>query len=289
MDLNLLPLFHAVAEARSFSGAARRRGLPKSTVSRGIAALEAEVGAQLLHRTTRQVALTEAGTRLYEETRPALARLSEAVNLVPGKEEQPRGELRLTAPNDVGATLLGAMLPRFLARYPELCVDVRLTNRTVNLVEGGFDAALRASGKSLADSSLIARRLAGTEMHLFAAPTYLARRGTPRTMEEAATHDWVGFPRAAAPAGLRKAPRPRLLGDDFFFLREAVRAGAGIGVLPIFLTGRDVTAGTLVRVLPRWSETRGMLALVYPQTKHVPRKVAAFRDFLVDWLAANPL
>jgi DNA-binding transcriptional LysR family regulator len=288
MDLNLLPLFHAVAEARSFSRAAQRLRLPRSSVSRGIAALERDVGAQLLRRTTRQVALTAAGAALYDEVAPLLGRLDGALRRVPSEEAELRGELRLTAPNDVGVTLLGAVLPRFAARHPALRVDVRVTNRAVDLVAEGFDAALRASARPLADSSLIARRLGGTEMQLFAAPTWLARRGTPRTLEEAATHEWVTFPRWRPPPQLRGL-RARLVSDDFFFVREALRAGGGIGVLPSFLGAPDVTAGTLVRVVPRWSDTRGMLSFVYPETAHVPPKVAALRDFLLGWLAANPL
>ena len=126
-------------------------------------------------------------------------------------------------------------------------------------------------------------------MQLFASPDYLGHRGTPRDFEEALAHDWVTFPRWKPPHQLRRLPPPRLVGDDFFFIREALRAGGGIGILPVFLASHDTRAGTLVRVLPQWTETRGMLSLVYRQTKHVPRKLEVFRDFLVAWLAANPL
>lgn len=289
MDLNLLPLFHAVAEAQGFSAAARRLGLPKSSVSRGIAALEAEVGAQLLQRTTRKVALTEAGSALYQETAPLLARLGQSLERAPRGEAEPRGVLRLSASVDLGAVLMGAALPRFVARHPGLRVELRLTNRVVDLVAEGFDAAVRASGRPLADSSLIARKLGNTEMQLFASPEYLRARGTPASLEAALGHDWVTFPRWKPPHALRKLAPARLLGDDFFFIREALRAGAGIGMLPVFLAREDLRSGRLSRVLPHWSETRGMLSLVYPQARHPPRKLVAFREFLVAWLAANPL
>lgn len=288
MNLNLLPIFRAVAEARSFSRAARRLKLPKSSVSRGIASLEAAVGAQLLHRTTRTVALTEAGAALQAETAPLLVRLEQSLERSP-PDRDPRGVLRLSASTDLGAVLMGAALPRFVARYPSLRVDLRLSNRVMDMVGEGFDAAVRGTARPLADSSLIARKLANTEMQLFASPDYLGHRGTPHGFEEALAHDWVTFPRWKPPYPLRKLPPPRLTGDDFFFIREALRAGGGLGVLPVFLASQDLRAGTLVRVLPQWSETRGMLSLVYPQTKHLPRKLEVFRDFLVAWLAANPL
>jgi DNA-binding transcriptional LysR family regulator len=288
MDLNLLPVFLAVAGARNFSKAARRLGLPRSSVSRRIAALEAAVGMQLLRRTTRLVALTDAGAALQAETGPLLARLEQSLEHTP-PDRDPKGLLRLSASTDLGAVLLGAALPRFVARYPSLRVDLRLSNRVVDLVAEGFDAAVRGSGRPLADSSLMARKLASTEMQLFASPDYLARRGTPQGFEEMPAHDWVTFPRWKPPPALRKLPHPRLAGDDFFFIREALRAGGGIGILPVFLASHDVRAGTLVRVLPQWSEKRGMLSLVYPQTKQMPRKLEVFRDFLVDWVAANPL
>ena len=288
MDLNLLPVFHAVVEAHSFSKAARRLRLPKSSVSRGIASLEASVGAQLLRRTTRMVALTDAGAALHAETAPLLAQLERSLERSPPNRD-PRGLLRLSASTDLGAVLMGAALPRFVARYPSLRVDLRLSNRVVDLVAEGFDAAVRGSARPLADSSLIARKLANTEMQLFASPDYLGHRGTPGNFEEALAHDWVTFPLWKPPRQLRKLPPPRLAGDDFFVIREALRAGGGIGILPVFLASHDLRAGTLVRVLPQWTETRGMLSLVYPQTRHVPRKLEAFRDFLVAWLAANPL
>jgi DNA-binding transcriptional LysR family regulator len=288
MDLNLLPIFNAVAEARSFSRAARRLRLPKSSVSRGIASLEAAVGAQLLRRTTRVVALTDAGAALHAGTAPLLARLERSLESAP-PDRDPRGVLRLSASTDLGAVLMGVALPRFVARYPSLRVDLRLTNRVVDLVSEGFDAAVRGSARPLADSSLMARKLASTELQLFASPDYLASRGTPLSFEEALSHDWVAFPRWKPPHQLRKLPPQRLTGDDFFFVREALRSGGGIGALPVFLASHDARAGTLVRVLPQWSETRGMLSLVYPQTKQVPRKLEVFRDFLIGWLAANPL
>jgi DNA-binding transcriptional LysR family regulator len=290
MDLNLLPLFLAVAETSSFSEAARRLSLPKSSVSRGVAALEAELGAQLFHRTTRHVGLTAAGQALYERASPPLASLREALGSLPDEEEQPAGELRLTAPTDLGATFLAELVARFTARYPAIRVDARLSQATLDLVAEGIDLALRASSRPLADSSLVARRLSAIEFQLFASPTYLARRGAPRGLEDAAGHDWVLQRSSRLREQLRlPAGGARVVGDDLLFLREVVRAGAGIGLLPSFLVKEQLAQGELVHVLPRHTERTGTLYLVYPKGQHLPRKVTAFRDFLVDFLTARPL
>lgn len=290
MDLNLLGLFVAVAETGSFSEAARKLGLPKSSVSRGVASLEASVGAQLLHRTTRHVSLSTAGAALYERAAPLLASLKEAVGTLPEREEAPSGELRLTAPHDMGATFLPEVIARFTTRYPSVRVDCRLTNRNVDLVAEGFDLALRASGARLADSSLVGRRLGAIDVQLFASPTYLARRGTPRAPEDLAQHDFVAFRGLEFLRGLGLSEKnARVLGDDMLFLRETVKAGAGIGMLPAFLAQADVTSGQLVRVLPRYTRPATALMMLYPRTQHVPKKVSAFRDFLLEYLKGRPL
>jgi DNA-binding transcriptional LysR family regulator len=290
MDLNLLGLFVAVAETGSFSEAARRLGLPKSSVSRGVASLEASVGAQLLHRTTRHVSLSTAGAALYERAAPLLASLKEAAGTLPEREEAPSGELRLTAPHDMGATFLPEVIARFTARYSSVRVDCRLTNRNVDLVAEGFDLALRASGSKLADSSLRVRRLSAIDVQLFASPAYLARRGTPRAPEDLAHHDIVAFRGLKLPGELGLSEKnAHVLGDDMLFLREAVKAGAGIALLPTFLAQADVTSGQLVRVLPRYTQPSASLVMLYPRTRLVPRKVSAFRDFLAEFLKSRPL
>jgi DNA-binding transcriptional LysR family regulator len=289
MDLNLVSLFVAVAEAKSFSGAAQALGVPKSSVSRGIAELERQMGTRLLHRTTRQVALSTEGAALHAQVAPLLAGLRDAVESVPEHEEQPSGILRVTAPHDLGATVVAQMMPAFLARYPQLRVEVGATNRSVDLVAEGYDVALRATSGRLSDSSLTVRRLSAIEMQLFASPTYLARRGTPRSLDEAAAHDQVEFAGAGPSGKRRRAAKARVVSDDYFFLREALRGGAGIGLLPAYLAVEDVAAGTLIRIVPRFSETRGAWWFIHPGGRRVPAKVSAFRDAIVDFLAARPL
>lgn len=289
MDLNLLRPFVLVAETSSFTLAAARLGVKRSSVSRAVAALERSLGVQLFSRTTRNVALTTAGADLFAKLGPRLASLEEALGSVPEREELPSGELRLTAPNDLGETFLPGILAGFCERYPGVRLDVRVTNRRVDLVGEGFDVGLRAAMK-LSDSSLVAKRLAKLELMAYASPTYLARAGAPKTAAEAASHAWVWFLGMKPPPSLPAlADRPRIVADDFLFLANALRAGMGIGFLPPFHAQAGVAAGRLVRVLPRLTLPASSLYFVYPQAQHVPRKVTALRDYIVQYLAAHPL
>jgi len=288
-DLNLLPLFVAVAETWSMSAAARNLGLPKSSVSRGVAALEESLGVQLFHRTTRKVALTTAGTAFYEKVRPHVAALRDITGGLPEQEAEPSGELRITSPVDMALTFLAPLAAEFSARYPAVQLDIRPTNQTVDLVGEGFDGALRVALK-LSDSTLVARRVSGLESAIYAAPTYLARRGPPRSASDVGAHDWVIHRHVKQlPPPLVAPERPRLVTDDLLFAHRAVREGMGLGLLPTFLARQDVTAGLLIRVLPTWGSKVGSLFFVHPRTEHVPRKVAAFRDFVLAFIAANPL
>ena len=290
MDLNLLAHFVAVAEASSFSTAATKLGLRRSSVSRAVAALERSVGVQLFNRTTRSVALTTAGSALYARVAPQLASLKDAVGSLPEREALPSGELKVTAPNDFGAVVLAPIIAAFSTRYPGVEVNVRLTNRRVDLVAEGFDAALRMLSGRLADSSLVARRLSEIEMQIFAAPTYLARAGIPRAPRDTAAHPWIGMKGFKLPASFpAPAVKPRIVGDDVLFVCRAVIAGAGLSLLPTFLAREDVAAGTLVRVLPRFSMRAGAVFFVHPPAQRVARKVAAFRDYLVEHFASHPL
>ncbi len=288
MDLNLLTIFEAVARTASFSAAARELRLPKSSVSRGVARLEGDLGVQLLIRTTRQVSITAAGTALYDRTAPLLRSMSAAIGELPEGQEEPSGTLRVTAPVDLGGALLAEVVTRYTARYPAVSVELHLTGRVVDLVAERFDVALRV-GMKLEDSSLVVRRVTPIVLRLFASPLYLARRGTPRSEADLAGHEWVVFrsgPQKLRVTGAREVAgsQGRIECDDLLFVRDAVRAGAGLGLLPEFLAESQVAAGTLVRVLPRFERQAGQLHVVTPAAKHVPRKVVAFRDLVVELL-----
>jgi DNA-binding transcriptional LysR family regulator len=290
MDLNLLTTFEAVARQGGFTTAARELGLPKSSVSRGVARLEAALGVQLVFRTTRKVSLTAAGTALFDRLTPLLTSVRAALSDVPEREEQPSGQLRVTAPVDLGVLFLAEVVSRYTARYPSVSVDLHLTGRVVDLVAEGFDVALRVASR-LEDSTLVVRRVAPITLQLFASPLDLARRGTPRAEADLASHDWVVFrsgPQKLRVGGPRGTPgvgaEGRIVCDDLLFVRDAIRTGAGLGLLPTFVAEPDLSAGTLIRVLQRLERTAGTLHVVTPAARHVPRKVTAFRDLVLEVL-----
>jgi DNA-binding transcriptional LysR family regulator len=288
MDLNLLTVFEAVARTSSFSAAAKELGIPKSSASRSVARLESELGVQLLFRTTRQVSLSAAGTALYDRLTPLLRSVKAVLGELPEREEAPSGTLKVTAPVDLGVLFLAEVATRYTARYPAVSLDLHLTGRVVDVVGEGFDVALRASPK-LEDSTLIVRRVTTVVAHLYASPVYLARRGTPRTEADLDQHDWVVFQPGAQRLRVsgslpRSARPPRIVCDDFLFARDAIRAGAGIGLLPTLVAGADVAAGRLVRIMPRFEREAGSLYFVTPAAKHVSPKVTAFRDLVLEML-----
>ncbi|MDB4981956.1 MAG: Transcriptional regulator, LysR family [Myxococcales bacterium] len=289
LNLELVAQFVAVAETMSFSTAARKLGVTKGTVSRAIARLEGLLGTELVHRTTRQVALSTAGLALYERAVTPLAALRQAVATLPEAGERPFGMLRLTAPVALGSHPLGEIVARFATRFPEVRLDVHVTNRAVDLVGEGFDLALRVHVAPPKDSSLVARRLGHSELRFYASPAYVARRGSPRVLGDPA-HVWI-WSRMLDPRRLGiKAPfAPRILTDDAHFVREATRAGAGIGAMPPYLAETALAAGELVRILGGSRVAGAGIYLVYPSGKNVPRKVTAFRDVVLEWLHAHPL
>jgi DNA-binding transcriptional LysR family regulator len=296
IDLNLLRAFAAVHDGGNFTAAAARLGVPRSTVSRAIAQLEDLLGVALFHRTTRSVAVTRDGTALHDRIAPALATLDAAVSELPDREEEPAGTVRITATVDLGTTLLAEVVTRYAARYPRTTVDVHLSNRLVDLARDGFDLALRvAPERRRRDSSLVGKRVGNVVVEVYAAPAYLARRGSPQVPEDLAEHDWLtyrGAERQVLTDGAHRAAlggRPRITCDDMFFAREAARLGAGVAVLPAYLAGELVASGELVRVLPRWGSRLAEVWLVFPGRKHLPRRVTAFRDLVIEILRRRPL
>jgi DNA-binding transcriptional LysR family regulator len=282
IDAALLAHFVEVADAASFSGAARTLGTTTATVSRSIAKLESSVGSRLFHRTTRRVSLTTAGMVLYERTAAHVRALAHATKDLPEHQSEPAGTLKLTAPYDLGATFLGSVIARFIALYPKVQVQAEFSSRVVDLAAEGFDVALRGDSGKHKDTSLTARPLVQRgELSLYAAPSYLARRGSPRELASP-DHDWlVAGPLRRAfdfPATLT----PRIVANDFLFLRGVAASGGGIATLPSFIAQPYVASGDLVRVLPSVRVNVGGLVLLYSSTRPLARKVAAFRDFLVE-------
>jgi DNA-binding transcriptional LysR family regulator len=297
LDLNDLAVFVRVVEHGGFAKAARELRVPTSTVSRTVARLEESVGARLLQRTTRNVQQTAEGRALFESVAPALASLVHAARNVEGADPEPRGRLRITAPNDLGTTFVADVVAAFTAKYPNVEVECELTSRLVNLVQEGFDLAIRAG--RLVDSALVVRRVGELEAQMFASPAYVERHGLPESLAALADHPCVLFrpregaatwrlQRGAAGEPVDVVVHGRIGCDDFSFVRAAVLAGAGIGLFGLVLGQKDVEEGRLVRVLPQYAMRGTSLHIVYPSARHVPSRVTAFRDFVVAAFAKCP-
>ncbi|MCC6646572.1 MAG: LysR family transcriptional regulator [Polyangiaceae bacterium] len=293
LDLDDLSLFARIVERGSFAAAARELGVPTSTASRAVSRLEASVGAALLHRTSRAMRVTSEGRELYARISGPLAALSEAGRAMAGARGEPRGRLRVTAPADLGAQLLSPVVLDYTRRYPEVEVELCLTNRAVDLVAEGFDVALRATAR-LRGSSLIARKLTTLEACVFAAPSYLEGRDRPRHPRDLCRHDAVLFrPHGArwhltGPDGdLAVDVAGRILADDYSFVLAAVMEGAGVGLLPRALVPREVAAGRLVPLLPAWEQRGASLYFVHASGRHLPPKLARFREVAATWLTPS--
>jgi DNA-binding transcriptional LysR family regulator len=294
IDLNQIALFLRVVDAGSFTAAAKLLALPTSSVSRGVARLEHELGTQLLQRTTRAVRLTDAGKQYYEQAASALGVLERATTTLADGSGELRGRIRLSLPSDTVDAFTAETLAEFQALHPGVRLEAQFTNRHVDLVEEGFDLALRA-GK-LADSSLVSRKVTDTELALFAAPSYLARRGVPRTLAELAEHDCVLFERnkswlLSGPRGSETVhPAGVMLVDSMAFVSLAIAAGSGIGLVPVVAAVGEQLGKprpSLVRVLPEYAQPGSALSVVWPPSPFVPRRVALLRDHLVERLRAR--
>ncbi|HEY6077501.1 MAG TPA: LysR family transcriptional regulator [Polyangiaceae bacterium] len=297
MDLNLVTAFVRVVEQQSFTSAAKALNLPKSSVSRRVTELEEELGVQLLHRTTRKLALTDAGRAYYEQAERALTELQAAAESASGMDTEARGIVRVTAPFDIGVMGLAEILSEFAVQFPDIHVDISLSSKVVNLLDEGFDIGVRA-GKTR-DPSLVARRAGYGSLGLYASPDYLARRGRPAELADLAEHDCVLF-RAQHGKALWQLENAegevssvevhgRITADEMLFVRQAVGAGLGIGLLPSLVVGAcDRAKGEtpVERLLPAYRVGRGAeVSVVTPSGPKRPRRVTLLRDFLVQQLA----
>jgi DNA-binding transcriptional LysR family regulator len=287
MDLNRVAAFVRVVHDGSFTAAARSLGLPKSSVSRSVAHLEQDLGVRLLHRTTRQIRLTDAGTAFYARASRALAELDQATAVAADMSADLRGTVRVTAPVDFASAVLASVVARFVRRHPTIRVEMILTTRMVDLVAEGVDLAIRMG--PLRDSSLVARRVGPLASALFATPKYLERRPAPSSIEELAAHDCVVFRPTGAlwtlahrDGSTKTVEVSASIGaDDLEFVYKAVLSSAGVGLLPEFLCARDVEKGRLVRLLPGWERSGAVVSIVYPSATFVPRRVVVVREYLV--------
>jgi DNA-binding transcriptional LysR family regulator len=293
-DLSQLQIFALVGDTGSFTSAAQALGVSKAHVSKQVRALEDRLGARLLNRTTRKVALTDVGSVFHARCRRILDEVAEAESAVTDLQTTPRGTLRVSVPVSFGVAHIAPALAEFAAIHPDLHVDADFSDRRVDLLEDSFDLAIRIG--TLPDSSLVARRLGQTCSYVVGSEDYLRRRGVPATPQDLRAHDCLLYSyqlsgqawRLSGPAGEVTVPvNGRLLTNNGDAMVEAARCGVGLCFVPDFLVAEEIAKGGLRRVLEEWSGPSPIWA-VYPHSRHLSTKVRLFVDHLAQRLDPAP-
>ena len=292
-DFEALAIFAKVVELRSFAGAATELALSKATVSKAVSRLEERLGARLFNRTSRRLALTDAGQRLSERAARLLTDGEAAESEVLAQSATPRGLVRFAVPMTFGVKMVAPLLPEFFKTYPEVAIDLHLSDATVDLIGDGFDAGLRIA--RLPDSSLLARRLCPMPRYTVAAPSYLKRHGRPTHPMHLADHKCFGYAYLSNPniwhytnaAGEEVSVRPAgpLRVNNGEALLPAVLAGLGIADLPEFIVGDAIASGKVEVILKGWKQPEGAVHLVTPPGGPRPARVEVLAEFLVKQFA----
>ncbi|RRI02063.1 LysR family transcriptional regulator [Mesorhizobium tamadayense] len=287
--------FTRVVDSGSFSAAARHLKISKSAVSANVQRLEQRLGIRLLNRTTRRLSMTEAGAAYYHHCARILAEAEAAEQAATALQREPRGTLRISAPDSFGWMHVAPTVPAFLKRYPELSIDISLSQAYVNLVDERLDLAIRIG--VLEDSPLVVRKLAPSRLVACAAPAYLREHGAPREPDDLAKHNclytdllpWGGEWRLAGKRGeVRVAVSGNLRTNSAEMLRVAALQGVGIAVLPTWAAGEPLRAGALQRVLEAWKLPASTIYAVYPGNRLMSMKVRAFVDHLIRCFGRTP-
>ncbi len=299
MNLNDLAVLIRVVEDGSLTAAAERLDLPKSSVSRTLSRLEADLGVRLLQRTTRSLHLTDAGRQFYDRIRRNLEDIEDAERALSEWQSSPRGHLRITMPVELGMRFMGSVVAEFMQKHPAVSLEAELSGRLVDLVEEGVDLGLRIG--EFNDANLIGRRLGQLCGRFFASPGYIAREGLPSTPEVLEQRDFVLFrqPRENHLAihhptidgtltERRITVKGRLSTNNSHLAMDAVSAGLGIGLLPAFLADAAVAEGKLVPVLPESWVRLGDLWAMTPSRTHMSSALRAFLDFLAERMREHP-
>ncbi|WP_145249018.1 LysR family transcriptional regulator [Pseudomonas oryzihabitans] len=293
-DFEGLAMFAKVAEEGSFAAAARVLGVSVATVSRAVTRLEERLGGRLFNRTSRQLALTEFGRELAAQAGDLYRQAEATESAAQTRAVQPRGQVRLAVPMAFGLRWVAPLLPELLRRYPQLSVDLHLSDATVDLVAEGFDAALRIA--ALPDSSLVARRLCAVSQLLVAAPAYVERHGWPSHPQELTDHACLSYAYRARSQVWRFSgddgreasvlPRGPLRVTNSEALLPVLLEGLAIAELPDFIAADYLADSRLVQLLPDWQLTRGGLYFVTPSARSRPTKIQVLLDFFVEHLSA---
>lgn len=294
--LTALGVFVAAVDAGSFAAAARRFGLSAAMAGKYVSAIETELNARLLHRTTRRLSLTDIGQDYYTRCKQILEAYEEANREASDSHGTARGVLRVAAPVTFGAMHLGDVIARYLAEHPHVNIEVTLSDRYVDLLEAGVDIAVRIG--RLRDSGLVARRLAPCRMVICASPDYLNRHGTPRRPEDLQHADRLSFSEAVSAGDwtlIDAKQRAHVIGgpcrmsaNNTQMLVAAALAGSGVAYGPTFVFGEQIARGKLVALLPEYHASELAIQAVYPGARHMPLKVRQFLDYLVDAFGDDP-
>jgi DNA-binding transcriptional LysR family regulator len=293
-DFEGMAIFAKVVEVRSFAAAAAELQLSKATVSKAVSRIEARLGARLINRSSRRFALTDAGQQLAAHAAQILTAGEAAEDAALARATAPRGLVRLAAPMSFGVLHIAPLMPEFLATYPEVSVDLQLSDARVDLFGEGFDAAIRIAA-AMPDSSLVARRLCAIDRYLVGAPDYLNRRGRPRHPLHLAQHCCIGYGYAAnaetwhfTKNGKSAVVRPSgpLRVNNGDAMMPALIAGIGVSILPDFIVRDALADGRLERLLADWSLPAGAAYWVTPPGGPRPKRIEVLADFLVARLAA---
>jgi DNA-binding transcriptional LysR family regulator len=284
--------FVAVAERLSFTDAADALGLSASALSRRVSQLEDRLGCRLFNRTTRQVALTEAGALYVEHCRAIIEQADAADAAASEHAIEPRGVLRVGLPNLYGQLRIAPLLPGFLSRYPRLSLQLNFDDRYADLVDRRLDVSVRIGNQF--SGEFIARKLTPNPRYVCASPEYLTRRGAPQTPRDLADHDCLHFSpllesgrwRLSRQGETVELPiRSVMSADNAEALRQAAVAGLGLAILAHFVIGDDLKAGRLVPVLREWTAAESSIYVIYPNARYLPLKTRAFVDYLIEMLA----
>jgi DNA-binding transcriptional LysR family regulator len=297
MLLSGIELFCLVAQHQGFSAAARVTGLSTAGVSRSVTRLETRLGVRLFTRTTRSVSLTVEGQRFYAQCKEALAQLAEAEREVTVRQLRPSGLVRISLPTSYGHYRVLPVLGEFARYYPEVSLELQMTNRNVNFAGEGFDLAIR--GRNQPDSGLVARKLEDADLLVVAAPAYLRERGKPVTIEQLADHECLQFvlPSTGSPVPwvfkrkgevFEVATQGRFrCADDILGPITLARSGAGLTQTYRFLVEGQLRSGELVELLPEWAGASRPFSLIYPGNRHLPLRVRVLIDFLLEKFTAR--
>lgn len=282
MDLNEISVFIKVVQTGSFTQAARQLGLPISTVSHKVSSLEKRLGTTLITRTTRRLNVTPAGTAYFKKVLQGIEVIKSGEDEIASLHEEPQGLLRITAPVELGSSVLPQAISSYLKKFPKVRVEVILTDRRVELLAESVDLALRAG--ELQDSTLIGKKLGTTHFAVFSSPKYLKQAGTPQHPRDLKDHQCLHFTPVgsetwkltSSKGALNVAVPGRIIINDLNTLRAMTINGMGISLLPHYICRNDVSSGKLVQVLTGWQTAPIPVSFVYPSQKYVSSKLSAF-------------